>query len=289
MLKYRSNFSGRHASGYRFRFRVQAISHRALYLPLTMRDHDAVKRLCEGEDPCSVFHTSDIRQARKAFNDLRAQYDFSYWAATRFPVRHIDDPDVETTLDLNEEQHQIINQFLKTYRKKEAGRFIITKSGHRCGVSTCVQAYIIWMQLYQCPKNSQTCGFSTFHLGRFKENIARFFNRDVVNYARYKFNIKDSYTSAFFNTFNKPDSLRGIDFGYVHLVDMAKWKDVDGTRSARALRAAISGILLDYRTLIVLEGNNPSSKYNPILYSQVSYSDHNPDALFQHIDLSDFA
>lgn len=289
MLKFRSNLSGRHAPGYRFRFKVQAISHRALYLPRPMRDHEAVIRLLKGDDPCSVFDTPDIHTARKRFNELRCRFDFPFWAAKYFPILHIDDPDVVTYLNLNEEQHHIIDAFLKKLQDKEISRFIITKKGPRCGLSTCVQAYIIWLQLFQTPKHSQTCGLSNFHLGRFKENIARFFNRDVVNYSRYKFIIKDDYPSAFFNSFNKPDSMRGIDFGYVHIVDMAKWKDVEGTRSARAVRAALSGILLDYRTIIVLEGNDPSPKYNPILYNHVSYADHSPNALFKHIHLSDFS
>ncbi|MDE6379789.1 MAG: hypothetical protein K2L11_04890 [Muribaculaceae bacterium] len=286
MLSYRNNLSGLRAPGYRFRFRVQAISHRALYLPRSMRDLDAVKKLLAGAHPSSVFATHDIHEARKRFNELRIRYDFPYWAATRFPIRHIDDPDLLTTLVLNENQHIIIDNFLKTYQNQHPGRFIITKNRPRCGVTTCVQAYIIWLQLFQTPKNSQTCGVSNFNLGRLKENIALFFNRDSVNYGRYKFPIRDKYTSAFFNTINRPDALRGIDFGYVHLVDMAKWKDPDGIRSGRAIRAALSGILLDYRTLIVMEGNIPSPKYNPIFYNHYTYFNsvaHDP--LFHPINL----
>lgn len=289
MLRYRNNFSGLHAAGYRFRFRVQAISHRALYLPRPMRYLDDIKSLIDGDDPCHVFDTYDIHEARRRFNELRIRYDFPFWAATRFPIRHIEDPDIVTLLDLNEDQHLIINTFLKTYQDKEIGRFIITKNRPHCGVSTCVQAYIIWLQLFHNPKNSQICGLSNFHLGRFKENIARFFNRDSLNYGRYKFPIRDKYTSAFFNTRNKPDSMRGIDFGYVHLVDMAKWRDPEGFRSGRAIRAALSGILLDYRTLIVMEGNEPSPKYNPIFFNHVSYAKSSPSRVFfRHIHLPDF-
>lgn len=288
MLKFRNNLSGLHAPGYRFRFRGQSIAHRALYLPRPMRQDPLVVRLINGEHPCHVFNTPDIHNARKAFNSLRCRYDFPFWAATAFPVRHIDAPDIITLLDLNEDQHKIADQLLKTYEDKQFSRFIITKTGKSRGVSTCVQAYIIWLQLFQTPLNSQTCGLSGSHLGRFKENIARFLGKDSIDYCRYKFQICDRYTSAFFNTFNRPDSLRGIDFGYVHLVDMHKWKDPDTNRSSRALCAAQSGILLDYRTIIIIEGNNPSPKFNPVFYSQLQFAEENPEnSLFRHIRLLD--
>lgn len=272
MRKYRNNFSGLHAPGYRFRFRVQALAHRALFLPLQMKEDKAVIRILNGEDPCRVFDTDDIHEARNRFNSLRLRYDFPFWAATQFKIRHIDDADTITTLDLNEDQHHIIDTFLKRFHDKQVGRYIITKKGPACGLSTCVQAYIMWLQLYSNPKNSQICGLSNFHVCRFKENISRFQHKDTVPFTKRKFHIKDRLTSAFFNTFNKPDSLRGIDFGYVHLVDMANWRDSDGTRTSRAIAAAISGIWLDHRTLIVMEGNIPSPTYNPVFFNEVTYA-----------------
>lgn len=289
MATFRSNFSGRRAPGYRFRFHVQAIAHRALYLPRPMRDLPEIARLLAGVDPCEVFGAFDIHEARKSFNRLRIRYDFPYWAATRFPISHIDDPDVVTTLVLNEDQHHIIDKFLKTYQDKQLGRFVITKKGPPCGVSTCVQAHIIWLQLFHNPKNAQICGPSNRQNSKLKDNIGAFFGKERVSYSRNRFQICGWDTSAIFNTFNRPDSLRGIDFGYVHLFDMAKWRDLDGIRTSRAVKAAKSGILLDYRTLIVLEGDQPSPKYNPVFHRQVlSAASPIPNPLFQHINLSDF-
>lgn len=64
---------------------------------------------------------------------------------------------------------------------------------------------------------------------------------------------------AFFNSFGRPDAIRGINLGYVHFADMSGWYDPHAKNAPRAYTAAVSAVLLDYFTLVVLEGNVPSS------------------------------
>ena len=289
MLNYRNNLSGRNAAGYRFRFHNRSISHRALFLPLEMKQDPAVTRILSGENPCEVFTTSSIREARTAFNNLRLRFDFPFWAATKFRVRDINDADEIVTLNLNHPQHQIADIFLKRYFNKEIARYIITKRSPRCGLTTCVQAYIIWRQLYGCPKHENICGASKLNVAQLKANIARFFNKDIFPFSKRKFNIVANHCYALFNTFRTPDALRGIDFGYVHLVDMSKWWDPDGNNTLRAIVSGISGVLLDYRTLIVMEGNHPNQKKNPAFLAEIQYADRRGEtALFRHIDLNEY-
>ncbi len=272
MQNYRNNFSGLHAPGYRFRFNIRSISHRALFLPLQMKQDPAVIRLLNGENPCSVFNVSSINDARRAFNSLRLKYDFPFWAATQFPILHIDDPDRITTLILNESQHRIIDIFLKRFFDKQIARYVITKQTSRIGLTTCVQAYIIWLQIFSCPKNSNICGASMFNVDHLKANIARLFNWQTVPSYKRKLPIVNRFAHSFFNSFNKPDALRGIDFGYVHLADISKWHDPDGVRTSRAFVAANSGVLLNHMTFVAFEGNLPSVKKNPVFLGEINFA-----------------
>lgn len=215
----------------------------------------------KGEGPCIVFKVSSIKEAKEAFRELRCSYDFAYWAATKFKIRDISDPEQIVTLALNEHQHCIIDTFQKRYFKKLPGRYIITKQSPRIGVTTCVQAYILWLQTYSCCcSNSQTCSANEFANSRLRENIYRHLGKTIFP-VKKKITLFNGYIGAYFNTVRNPDSLRGIDFSYVHLANMSSWRDRDMTLSSRAFNAAISGILHHYFTLIVIEGDLPKSKY----------------------------
>jgi len=215
----------------------------------------------KGEDPCKVFKVSSIKEAKEAFRELRCSYDFAYWAATKFKIRDISDPDQIVTLMLNYHQHRVIDTFQKRYSKKLPGRYIITKQSPRIGVTTCVQAYILWLQTYsRCCSNSQTCSANEFANSRLRENIYRHLGKTIFP-VRKKITLFNGYIGAYFNTVRNPDSLRGIDFSYVHLANMSSWRDPDMALSTRAFNAAISGILPQYFTLIVIEGDLPNPKY----------------------------
>lgn len=256
----RNPYTGRRSAGFRFRFHVRAISHRNLFLPLQMKSLPQIQQLLLGVSPLEVFKCHSIQSARKAFNELRKQFDFPYWAVTEYYVRDIHDADQIVPLWLNYFQHKIVDTFIKRYFKKQIGNYIITKSFPKCGVTTCVQAYILWMQINVWPKHSNTCAASEINLNPIKTNLCRFLKRDIVPDGKHIYLPKADHC-AFFNTYRTPDALRGIDFGYVHLADMSRWYDQDGDDTSRAHIAAIGGVLPTHRPLIVLEGNVPKPEH----------------------------
>lgn len=257
-----NQFTGYHAPDYRFRFHNRSISHRALFLPIGMKKHPKIIRLIKGESPLSVFNCQSIHEARQAFNQLRKRFDFAYWAISDYRIRHIDDADSIVPLCLNRYQHYIIDIMQKRHSLRKTSRYVITKSFPQCGLTTCVQAYIIWLQYFHCANNSCTYSSGDVTLNPLKANLLRHFGKDTVSTAK-KIPLRGLDWSAHFNSFRSPDAGRGINFGYIHFADMSKWKDPDGQLSARAARAAVSGVLMEYFTLVVFEGNIPPADRFP--------------------------
>ncbi|MDE6022648.1 MAG: hypothetical protein K2G13_04005 [Muribaculaceae bacterium] len=251
-----SPYSGWHSPGFRFRFHVRSISHRALFLPLQMKELPEIISIRNGESPLSVFNVASIHDARDAFLRLRYAHDFSFWAAREYFVRDIHDPDRMVPLILNYFQCHIIDTFLRRFFRKMDSRYVITKQFRSYGVTTCVQAYILWLQLFHWNKNSNTCGASDICIRPLKANLMRYIHKDG-ELAERRIPIPGADCRAFFNTFRSPDALRGIDFAYVHLADMSKWNDPARTYSMKAYVAGISGVLPHHNTLIVMEGNIP--------------------------------
>ena len=254
-------FSGFRSPGFRFRFSVRKISRRALFLPLQMKSIPAVQRLMAGQDPLSVLKVDSIQKARESFNSLRMCYDFAFWAATKYIIRDVREADKLVPLVLNENQHHIINVFQRRYFHKLSGRYIITKRDPRIGVTTCVQAYMLWLQLFSSHvSHSYTCGESGFANRRWTANIQRYF-KIGNSHSVSKVRIPGGICMAIFNSFRNPDAPRGMDVAYVHLANMSSWHDPGCMLSIRAHTAAISGVLPDFYTLIVIEGDIPDRKY----------------------------
>lgn len=224
-----------------------------------MKTHPLIRRLMQGESPVSVFGCRSIDSARKAFCELRKKYDFDFWAATEYLIRDLNDADSIITLRLNDCQHHVIDIIRKRYFLRLQGRYIISKSSRRIGLTTCIQAYILWMQTYRCSNNSYTCGPSYISILPLKSNLCRYLKRDIIPTEMSIFLPKIGW-SSFFNTFRSPDAIRGINLGYVHLSDMSRWKDQDSKKSIRAYTAPATAVLLEYFTLVVLEGDIPKRK-----------------------------
>ncbi len=224
-----------------------------------MKEHPQVKQLIEGVSPLSVFDCHSLKAARETFAELRKKYDFPFWAATEYNVRDIEDPDRIVPLRLNYYQHRIADTFLKRYFKRELGRYVISKSFGRVGVSTCVQAYILWRQIYHFRKHPYTCSASDISIQPLKTNLCRFLHRDIVPTARFLFLPMVNHC-AFMNTYRNTDFIRGIDLGYVHFADMSRWHDPDGENASRVYTCATSAVLREYYSLVVLEGNVPKKE-----------------------------
>ena len=197
-------YSGHQAPDSRFCFHVRAIAHRPLFLPIEMKTIPQIKRLLERESPLSVFNCHFISSARMAFNDLRKQFDFAYWALKEYHVRDIKDADNIVHLYLNDYQHYVIDIIQKRYHNCQLGRYIISKSFGKVGLSTCIQAYILWLQTYCSFKNSYTCSASDISIHPLKTNLCRYHHWDIVPSAKFIF-IPKAGKKAFFNTYRSPD------------------------------------------------------------------------------------
>lgn len=224
-----------------------------------MKNLPMIKQLLNREDPKVVFQTNSIHSARKAFCELRKKFDFAYWAALEYYIRDINDADNIIPLILNNFQSYIIDIFQKRYQNRELGCYIITKSFGKIGVTTCVQAYILWLQTYKCWYHSYLCTNSEIAIHPLKSNLCRYLKREITPPEKYIY-LPKADRSAFFNTFRCPDYIRGINLGYVHYADMSRWYDPENRYSSRAYTAATSAVLLSYDTLVVMEGNIPKEE-----------------------------
>ena len=251
--------SGLHCPDFRFRLQHRALSHRSLYLPLEMKYNSKIQRLLKGESLLSVFNACTIESARQAFDELRYYYDFAFWAAKKYYIRDREDADNIIPLVLNNFQHYFIDIIQKRFYNQQLGRYIITKSFGKVGVTTCIQAYILWMQTYRYYKHSYTCSASDISIHPLKSNLCRYLHRDIVPSEKMIF-IPKAGRKAFFNTFRSPDYIRGIDLGYVHYADMSRWHDPDDNNASRAYSAATSAVLMSFDTLVILEGNIPKEE-----------------------------
>lgn len=158
MKNSRNPFSGRNCSGYRFRFQVSSIAHNTLFLPLEMKSLPEIKQLMQGDSSLTVFNCSSSDTARQIFRNIRLQFDFDYWAVNEYFVRDLNDADKTVPLRLNDAQFLVIDTFRKRYFDRLQSRYIISKSFRRCGLSTCIQAYILWMQTYRSSCIRQVYG-----------------------------------------------------------------------------------------------------------------------------------
>lgn len=307
----RNPFSGRNCSGYRFKFLMRSFAHCPLFLPLEMKSLPQIQMLMQGLSPLDVFSCDDIDSARRAFSELRKKYDFDFWAANEFFIHDIEDPDNIVPLILNDRQHFVVDILRKRYFNRQCGRYVVSKSSRRCGLTTCIQAYILWKQTYQRTNNSYTCAGSDIGLFPLKSNLCRYLKRDVIPPDMWIFLPKVD-GNAFFNTFRSPNAIRGINLGFVHFADMSRWNDPTDRNISRAYSACVSAVLLDYFTLVILEGNvprgdshvfqqlrrvDPRIPYrkritgmsgwfrNPFFMNEVVYASSNHDGHFLHIDL----
>lgn len=311
-MNNRNPLSGKNCTGFRFLFNVWPISRIPLYLPIEMKSLPQIQQLLNGASPLAVFNCHSIEYARIAFRELRKKYDFDYWAANEYFIKDIKDPDSIIPLCLNDCQHHVIDIIRKRYFLREIGRYVISKSFRRCGLTTVIQAYILWMQTYQRSNNSYTCGPSEIGILPLKTNLCRYLHRDIIpsNMGIYLPRVD---WCAYFNTFSNPNAIRGINLGFVHFADMSRWKDSHNKNTSRAFMAAVSAVLLEHFTLVILEGDIPKSSSfcikknlrqdkwknesqrlqclshyvnNPFFFNEVCHSQSTSAPHFHHIHLS---
>lgn len=245
-----------------------------------MKNLPQIINLIKGVSPLEVFGVPDVRAARQAFNHLREQFDFTFWAARNYFIRDINDPDKLVTLILPPKLNAMMNVIQTRYYHKLVGRYVITKEYGKIGLTTCIQAYTFWLQTHSSFKgNTNIFGPSMSNISHLKDNLCRNIGRASTSSAnRIWFSItpyssngchdyyssnshsvnRDYYPcSVMFNSIRNPDAPRGIDLNYALFTDMSKWKDPHRKNSFRAQAVCLGSVLLDHRTLVIYEGNRP--------------------------------
>ena len=253
----RNPLSGRNSAGIRFQFRVRAIARKNIYLPVSMKSLSEIRRLLNGESPPVVFNCDSVKTARHAFYELRKRYDFPYWAALEYSIPHLDDTRQLVPLFLNPYQHHIADTFMKRAADRKRGFYLISKSFPKCGLTTVVQAYILWLQTYSFSSNSLSYAFSDYQMSLFKANLHRFLKKYRNNESN-TIAFPDSDAVSCFNTYSSESILSGIDCGFIHLADMSKWIDRTGEKSSLIFSSSLSRLQRTRAELVVMEGDCPS-------------------------------
>lgn len=226
-----------------------------------MRQLPEIQQLFQGISPLTVFNKKSLPTARKAFYEFRKKHDFAYWAATEYHISDCNNPKNIIPLHINQHQHKIIDTFERRYFKRLPATYVISKTIPNCGVTTCVQAYIQWRQIYNFGSSSYTCTSSLKHLEVLKTPLCRLIKEDIPEH-NYIF-IPKANAHIYFNSYQYPTFRSAKDFTYVHLADMTKWKDPQGKTSADIFVNASRAILESPESshlLLVLEGDIPKER-----------------------------
>lgn len=229
--------SGYQAPGPRFKVRIRPLAHNNMYLPIKMRTLPQIILLLKGISPLEVFNCTSIKDARQAFYELRKKFDFPYWAVREFKIRDIANLHKIVPLRLNRFQHYLADSLIRNNPDDLPAKYIISKTIPRCGLTTCVQAYIIWLQLYHLD-HSIICAPSESMMETMKADVARSIHKKA--YINRIF-LNDQCASAFYQSFFTPNVLDRVPSRFVHLADMSKWHDPSAEVTNHILSNALNG------------------------------------------------
>lgn len=219
-----------------------------------MRKLPEIQYLLRGVSPLEVFGVSSIHMARQAFYTLRKKYDFPYWAATDFKVLDWNVSLTPVPLRLNVFQRYLADVFIRRSLEGLPARYVISKTLPQCGLTTCVQAYILWRQLFWHPDHSISFAPDSNKSDGMKNNVARCFpDRCASNIVALPYKV-----GAFFGNFYCPQVFDGIPYGFVHLADVSKWFDRNGNISQLIFANARKQWNDDPEAIFVIEGDRPS-------------------------------
>lgn len=290
-----SPFSGHKSPGVRFQFKCPQLSRHTLWLPIEMKSIPQISDLRKGIDPRIALRASSIKGARDNFKSLRASFDFSYWAATSYEITDVKSPLQTIPLLLNASQRLIIDTFLKDLSNGLYGRYVISKQPGKVGLTTAVQAYIIWRQLFKhYGMNSFYASPSGRTVNALRLNTARLLHKIDIRPSRHRSpkRIKiDSVRRKYFmgrfsyahiTSARNENAARGIDISFVHFADFSKCSPDSCHSTMRCFIGAMSGVLLQPPSLIVLEGDIPSP--NSFFSSEIAASSRH-SSLFRLIPL----
>lgn len=172
---------------------------------------------------------------------------------------------------LNRPQRRLVAELESMRRNNLPIRLILLKA-RQWGGSTCVQIFMSWLQIVHAKGlNSLIIA----HQISGSEEIKDMFDRMVEHYGRLDgmddddakpvltlkrvgrsgatYRLVERECKITIGTAERPDSSRGGDYNLVHLSEVGLWKKTKGKSPEDIVRSATSGVLLQPKTMIVLE------------------------------------
>ncbi len=206
------------------------------------------------------------------FERKRILHDFPYWAAKYAYIKSKGGGD-DRLFVLNRPQRKLVEQLESVRRAGKPIRLLLLKA-RQWGGSTCVQLYMIWLQLvHEKGLNSLIIA----HQASATDEIKDMFDRLMLSYplellydedeehgekepktvgvgkSRTITRVPQRKCKIKVGSAERPDSCRGGDYNLVHCSEVGIWKATAGKSPERIARAACAGILLSPLTMIVYE------------------------------------
>lgn len=203
---------------------------------------------------------------------LRCRYDFEYWAATFAYIKRKGGGE-DILFTATRPQRKLIAALEGMRRRERPIRLILLKA-RQWGGSTCIQIYMIWLQLMH---GEGLNSLIIAHQGACTDEIKDMFDRLMAAYpvsmlhprgeeysererkvervggAGAAFRIVARNCKLKVGTAERPNSCRGGDYNLVHLSEVGLWRATRLKMPEDIQRSACSGVLLKPLTMIVME------------------------------------
>lgn len=214
----------------------------------------------------------NMEQLVTHFTQLRARYDFPFWAASFVYIKRKGGGG-DTLFRLNRPQRRFVEKLEKLRNGGKPIRIVMLKA-RQWGGSTVSQIYMAWLQLiHKEGLNSLIIA----HQASASEEIKDMFDRMIKEYPLYMlhkpgdafpanepkitgvgksgstFRVPQRNCKIKIGTAERPDSCRGGDYNLVHLSEVGIWKNTEGKKPEDIVTSACSGILLKPYTMIICE------------------------------------
>lgn len=201
------------------------------------------------------------------FDRLRCRYDFEYWAATCAMIKDKSSGQ-DIPFRLNRPQRVLLERLERQRLAERPVRMIILKA-RQWGCSTLVQLYLAWLQIEVLPgRHAIVCA----QVRDAAATIRGIYSKLLSYYPRT--NLPEGVEKLVFRPFEKSQNtlfvdgigsrltvgtaeaqsaIRGNDFAFAHLSEVAFWRDTPEATPEGFIRAVCGAINSTAGTMVVME------------------------------------
>ena len=272
--------SGEGSIGERERVEISDFVLRVQWLPCAMLKNGFIKKLLKSGSVDNFIvkylkeDISDVARdgVLKMFLRIRFKYDFAFWCAFLIYIKAKGGGN-DVLFKLNSPQRKLVCLLEAMRLRGEPIRVILLKA-RQWGGSTCVQLYMMWLQLcHDIGLNSLIVG----HVKNAAYEVKDMFEKALAAYPlEWLYALGESYAlnspktknvgstgdiikilqrkcKIKIGTAENPDSARGGDYNLVHCTEVGLWRRTEGKSPEDIIRSACSGVLYEPYTMIVYE------------------------------------